>query len=208
MGKKVLLCIWDNGFRERKPTRNSATTGAPRPHPNRLRGSTMHRTSFVDRHLDLRPGRGGVVALDRGQGALDTGDVPEGGGSQRFGPGQDPAMRPLDLWLAGCVPPWLHWQAGLAWCRHRRRVDGPREGRAIACATGQGRQRLLCPPIVAAGSPSPSAAHSSREDWVRFQEQARCRRHLAHGLLRQPLSASSPPAEPDSRAEASCRPPP
>ena len=22
MGKKVLLCIWDNGFRDRKPTRN------------------------------------------------------------------------------------------------------------------------------------------------------------------------------------------
>ena len=81
MGKKVLLCIWDNGFRERKPTRNKehptdATTGALRPHSNRLRrppaggnnaGLLLPATlaqhvglrELVDRHLDLgdAPGR-------------------------------------------------------------------------------------------------------------------------------------------------------
>ena len=42
-GKKVFLCIWDNGFRERKPTRN-------KEHPDRI------QIAFDDHRLVNNPG--------------------------------------------------------------------------------------------------------------------------------------------------------
>ena len=68
MGKKVLLCIWDNGFRDRKTTPDQehpidattqdATTQFPRRHPHRLRRPPSGGQCWADptRHVGPAPG--------------------------------------------------------------------------------------------------------------------------------------------------------
>ena len=79
MGKKVLLCIWDNGFREREPARNKEhpTDATTCNHPDRI------TVAFDDHRLVANAGLllPATLALHLGlsqlvQQRLDLGDAP------------------------------------------------------------------------------------------------------------------------------------
>ena len=191
MGKKVLLCIWDNGFRDRKTTPDQehsvdattqdATTQFPRRHPHRLRRPPPGQQCRAGptRHVGPAPG-----------------SAPTGPGAPRPGQCAGPSQHGRQDGDPGGV------SAGWGRLHRRRRLVAHRRDGQRSRLRGQGAIHPVylpaqlpvgrCPPV---GSGEPRAAGPGLGCWGRTRRRAVDHRPGLHHLrdLRSGQGGCPPP---------------
>ena len=196
----MLLCIWDNGFRDRRPIPKQehpkdATTQPPRPHPYRLR-----------RH----PPGGQRWAAPSGHPGLAPRPSSTGTGAPGLGPNAGPGQHRRQDHDAGGLRP------GRRRLHRRRRFLARRQDRRRSRMRSQGALHSghlpaqlpvgPCPPV---GPGEPPVADPGLAGWSRTRQRAIHHRpglHRLRDLRPEPRRAPGTTATPASGAITRCWP--